>query len=151
MHINVLDLVRGSAFEREEEDRAMAKGHIKDALTVVEVAVGAAGASYLARKLGNAAEPRKLGPIPVELALAAGLAVLAMTKGAGPYSADLLALAGGAAAAYATRQGIHFAGGATIAADPTIGQLPAGGYYPQLGTGGHPATYDMLRAVGLAQ
>lgn len=115
------------------------------AVQVLETMAGAFGAAYAAQKLGTGGKPKEVFGVSIELAAGAALTGLALTGAGGPrFDDDLLNFAAGAAAAWATRQGLKQAGGATISGDPPdyagyIGATPTGNY----------ATDQLLAQAGL--
>jgi hypothetical protein len=97
------------------------------------VALGSYGASRLSHHLGGP-EGKKIGGIPLELALGGAAAVVAMTGYAGEYSDELLHLGIGAVAGFAAKKGAEAGLKTTKAgAPPAVAGYPAG-YFGAPGT-----------------
>ena len=93
------------------------KGATKTGIKILETVVPAAAFSYMnARSAGG---ELKVGPVPVNLGVGLGLALLSMFDVAGGYEEDLLNVAIGALSSYGARTGAAFGAAAASASAAT--------------------------------
>jgi hypothetical protein len=131
------------------------KNATKTGIKILETVVPAAAFSYMnARAAGG---ELKIGPVPVDLGVGIGLALLSMFDIAGGYEDDLLNLGIGALASYGARTGAAFgAASVTPAAAPAAqasglpqdsGMLSISGAMPAHGAHNAPMQAARLRRM----
>lgn len=97
------------------------------------VALGSYGASRLSHHLGGP-EGKKIGGIPLELAVGGACALASMTGYAGEYSDELLNIGIGAVAGFAAKKGAEAGLKTTKATPPAVAGYPTSyGYMSEVG------------------
>lgn len=134
-----LDLYRGGVASARRRSEDLTQRLIK----TVEVGAGAFAAAYLSNKLGGPTG-KEYHKIPLEVGLGAVLLGASMAGLGGSHDEDLVNLADGAFAAWATRQGLRSGNVAAGAVSGSYYELGAG---PQAFTGQDRA--NILKMAGI--